>query len=66
MELYSLYSCSTSVLTDQMLLGITRLTSNLLSGRLDLGIYLYETIHLPFSAAVKFQTQTSLIMPPYQ
>lgn len=46
-----------------MLMGIIRLTSNLLAGRLDLGTYLDETIHLQPSTAVTFQRQTSVIMP---
>lgn len=54
---------STSVLRNQMLMGIIGLTSNLLARRLDLDMHLNETIHLQSLTAVKFQTQTSLIMP---
>lgn len=46
-----------------MLMGIIRLTSKLLAGRLDLGTYLDEAIHLQPSTAVTFQTQTSVTMP---
>lgn len=46
-----------------MLMGIIGLTSNLLLGTLDLGMRLNETIHLQSPTAVKFQIQTSLIMP---
>lgn len=44
-------------------MGIIRLTSKLLAGRLDLGTYLDEAIHLQPSTAVTFQTQTSVTMP---
>lgn len=54
---------SPSMLGNQTLMGIIGLTSSPLAGRLDLDMHLNETIHLQSPTAVRFQAQTSLIMP---